>query len=495
MGMSVTVSEIDVPRRARSPTGSSRARASASRSRTSCVRSFVAWAMIRRMVGARWSSGGRPPLRPLVLLNDGEEDVLQRVVLLGDLEDADRLALETSGELACRGRGIALDDDVEAVAEERHAPGLHLGREDAGGARRLPRTDLEDAAALGGLHAARRALRHEFPGDHEAQAVALLRFLEVVRGDQDGRAPVRELVDHGPESPAGDGIDARGRLVEEENTRLVHHRRPEGHALLPAAGQAAGDLAAAVLEAGEGEDPSLPLFAALGRHAVDAGEEVQVLDDGEVVVQGELLGHVADPLPHALRAKPAAFAGQLDVPGGRLEEAAEHLDGRGLAGAVGAEETIDLTVAHLEIDARDGREAAEDLAEAARADGDGAVGSTVAAVAGERRDARLALETSQDRDEGVLERARRGPPAPLRGRRAPSRRDGRRSAGRRRSPRSPGAPTRPDGGRPRAPRCARGRGCRGARPGCRSGGRAPRASARRDDTARPRPGTGSPGGW
>src|SRR6266508_3266098 len=158
MGMSVTVSEIDVPRRARSPTGSSKARASASRSRTSCVRSFVAWAMIRRMVGARGSSGGRPPLCPLVHLNDGEEDVLQRVVLLGDLEDADRLALETSGELACRGRGIALDDDVEAVAEERHAPGLHLGLEDAGGARRLPRTDLEDAAALGGLHAARRAM-------------------------------------------------------------------------------------------------------------------------------------------------------------------------------------------------------------------------------------------------------------------------------------------------------------------------------------------------
>lgn len=50
--MSVTVSEIDVPRSAVSTTGKASARASASRSRRSWVRSFRAWAMIRRMAAA-----------------------------------------------------------------------------------------------------------------------------------------------------------------------------------------------------------------------------------------------------------------------------------------------------------------------------------------------------------------------------------------------------------------------------------------------------------
>ena len=87
------------------------------------------------------------------------------------------------------------------------------------------------------------------------------------------------------------------------------------------------------------------------RHAVDAGEEVEVLVDGEIVVERELLRHVPDLAPHARRAQAAALAGQLDESRARLDEAAQHLDRRRLAGAVGAEEAVDLTVAHREVHA------------------------------------------------------------------------------------------------------------------------------------------------
>ena len=115
------------------------------------------------------------------------------------------------------------------------------------------------------LIAAGRAFGDQFAGDHHAQAIALLGFFEVVRGDQDRGAGVGQPVDHGPEGAPGERIDAGGGFVEEENVGLVHDGRAKGHALLPAAGQAAGDLILLALEAGEREHPANLFFALLAR--------------------------------------------------------------------------------------------------------------------------------------------------------------------------------------------------------------------------------------
>src|SRR5437899_101669 len=142
----------------------------------------------------------------------------------------------------------------------------------------------------------------------------------------------------------------------------------------------------------------------LRRHAVDADEEVEVLVDGEVVVERELLRHVADLLPHALRAERADLARKPHLALARLHQAAEHLDGRGLPRPVGAEQAVDLAVAHLEVDALDRDELAERLAQAARADGDRLAGPRVVAAVRAPRHPCLAVEAAQDGDEGVLER-------------------------------------------------------------------------------------------
>src|SRR6185503_17335971 len=97
-------------------------------------------------------------------------------------------------------------------------------------------------------------------------------------------------------------------------------------------------------ESGEGEDPPRLLLALAGGHAIDAAEELEVLANGQVVVEGELLGHVPDALPHVLRAEIPPLARELDLAPGGIEEAAQHLDRGRLARAIRAEESVDLAV-------------------------------------------------------------------------------------------------------------------------------------------------------
>src|SRR4026207_5941 len=117
--MSVTVSEIVVPSSAVSTTGNTTARARARRSRSSWVRSFRAWARIRRMVGSR--RRGRPA-RAGGPLHDQGEDGPERGSLPSARGRADGGGLEAGAQVARRVVRVAIHDDVDAVAEERHAP-------------------------------------------------------------------------------------------------------------------------------------------------------------------------------------------------------------------------------------------------------------------------------------------------------------------------------------------------------------------------------------
>src|SRR5262249_61925372 len=144
---------------------------------------------------------------------------------------------------------------------------------------------------------------------------------------------------------------------------------------------------------------------------VDAGKEIEVLVDREIVVERKLLGHVAELLPDVLRTQLADLACQSHLARAGRQQATEHLDRGGLARTVGAEQSEDLAVAHLEIDALDRDEVAECLAQAARADRHRITDRLATVAVRKWRNARLALEAAQDPDERVLERRRRGPNA------------------------------------------------------------------------------------
>ena len=108
--------------------------------------------------------------------------------------------------------------------------------------------------------------------------------------------------------------------------------------------------------------------------AVERGEEAQVLLAGHGVVEVLLLEADADlGLGHGVVATDVS-AQDADLAAVGLQLPGEHLDGGGLAGAVGAQEAEDLAGRDLEADALDGLRVAVAEAQVLRADGS-AVGS------------------------------------------------------------------------------------------------------------------------
>ena len=111
----------------------------------------------------------------------------------------------------------------------------------------------EDLLDLGG-----RAERREPAGVNQRDAMAALRFVEIVRRHEHRHAFLRERVDETPELAARQRIDAARRLVEEEDRRLVEDGAAEREALPPPAGEVARERLLAAGQAGHLEHEAPP---------------------------------------------------------------------------------------------------------------------------------------------------------------------------------------------------------------------------------------------
>ena len=280
-----------------------------------------------------------------------------------------RLAQQPAHLRQLRPGGI--QHQVETVGEDAHPPGIPAAPQQVGRLLVVPGRylKLEQLAGLGRLHGGGGALDHAAAGDQETEPVALLRLLQVVGGHQDGGAGTGEIVDQPPELAPRHRVDAGGGLIEEQHLRIVQHRRAEGHPLLPAPRQLAGGHVPLTLQPAAGQHPVDPLAAQGAGDGVDPGIERQVLADREVVVEGELLAHVADPAQQVPAAQPAGLPRQGHLAGAGFQQPAEHLDGGGLAGAVGPQKPEDLAVAHLQIHLAHRLEVAEAAGEGPGGDG------------------------------------------------------------------------------------------------------------------------------
>ena len=116
--------------------------------------------------------------------------------------------------------------------------------------------------------------------------------------------------------------------------------------------------------------------ARLGAHVLavehaetgDFAAEKQALGDGQMFGEIEFLvdDDDAERLGGAIRRQLDRLAVEQDLAGGRLLEAGENLDERGLAGTVLAHERMDFAGAKIEIDAEEHLHAAEGLADSPR---------------------------------------------------------------------------------------------------------------------------------
>ena len=127
---------------------------------------------------------------------------------------------------------------------------------------------------------------------HQGQSIAAFRLVHKVGGDEEGDALLpgqgKELL---PETIPGDGVNAGGGLVQDEQLRRMDHRHRQGQALAHPQGQFLGTG----LEIGFQTEARRQFRDALGnpprREAIEPGVEVQVAPHAELPVEGEGLGH------------------------------------------------------------------------------------------------------------------------------------------------------------------------------------------------------------
>ena len=205
---------------------------------------------------------------------------------------------------------------------------------------------------------------------HQRNAVAPFRFVHEVGREEDRHAFVAGEADqNAPEGIAGDRVDARGRLVEDQHLGPMQNGDGQLQALFLPKGQAFGP---AVRDAGRSNRSSISSnarrSAVLGQ-AEEMGMELEILPNGQFIVERERLRHVADALAcrhvagveRATEKKRHPFRGR--------QQAREHLHRRALAAAVRAEKAEDLAGLDAEAHVIDRGELAEPLGQPLRLDG------------------------------------------------------------------------------------------------------------------------------
>jgi hypothetical protein len=195
-----------------------------------------------------------------------------------------------------------------------------------------------------------------------------------VGDEDDGDPALVEPAEHREEMVGLAGGQRRRRLVEHQHRRLRRERAADHHEL--ALGRAQPG------HGGRGIEPDAEGLEQLGGAAVQLGEahdrataqagvpDEHVLGDAEVLQGLDLLGHEGDAVPARVgrgpERDPPPVQQHVAVVASVRVDAVEDLHQRRLAGAVVAEQRVDLAAADREVDAAQRLEAGKGLREPAR---------------------------------------------------------------------------------------------------------------------------------
>ena len=188
----------------------------------------------------------------------------------------------------------------------------------------------------------RSGAKHLAVGQYIDARAHLQGLTHIVVGQQHAHPALGEAGEMVGDAGRGAGVEAGEWLVDEQHSGGTGKGADE----LDAASLAAGEgLAAGGREGGEVE-VSEQVGPALGSGGAGqvAQAGVDVFGDGEAAEDGGLLRHVAEP---GARAAPERVAGNVaaveaDLAALGAQQAREHAEGGGLAGAIGAEQADDL---------------------------------------------------------------------------------------------------------------------------------------------------------
>ena len=246
-----------------------------------------------------------------------------------------------------------------------------------------------------GLELCRRPLGDDAPVvDHHDVAGQSVGLFEVLRRQQDRGALADQVLDGHPEGLAALGVQARRRLVEEQDRRIGHQCGGQVQASAHAAGiglehAVAGTGQAEVLEQLVG-----PARRHLAAQVGEAPHHVDVLPAGQVLVHRGVLPGEPDGAADRVGLGDHVVAEHRGAPGVGAEDGGEDAHDGGLARTVRAEQTEHRAGLHLERDAVEGPHVAagEDLHEVVGLDGE----SGVRRMSHELRNLVIKLLTCQD---------------------------------------------------------------------------------------------------
>ncbi len=245
----------------------------------------------------------------------------------------------SANEMDTAGFGDGVDDC--RIVEQ---PRLKVARRFARG-----RIGLEAVAFGDGGNLLRRSAREQLALAQHKDPIAALGFVEIGRAHQDGKALLADQArDDLPQFAARQRIDADRRLVKQQHLGRADQRAGKTEFLLHAAGQIAGEALRKPGEVGHLQQLGIAAVAFLLTDAVQAGVEVEILLDAKVLVEPEPLRHIGDAILDLLRLARHVDAVDNQCPGVRPHQAGDEPDQRGLAGAVGADQSGECTARHLD---------------------------------------------------------------------------------------------------------------------------------------------------
>src|SRR5215208_3144678 len=216
----------------------------------------------------------------------------------------------------------------------------------------------------------RRPERDQPAAREERQALAALGLVHVVRRHQHRHPAAGEIVDQLPEGAARRRVHAGRGLVQEEHLRAVRGGAGQGDALLPPAAQRPHQLPRPRRQPQLVEQLGAALAPLDAQQPVYRGVEVQVLGDRQVLVQPELLRHVADALPDELRLPRHVVPHHRRLPRRRPQQPAEYADGRRLPRPVRPQKPEHLPALDAEVEMVHRDQRAEGARERMRLDGE-----------------------------------------------------------------------------------------------------------------------------
>ena len=179
-----------------------------------------------------------------------------------------------------------------------------------------------------------------------------------MRGDQHRGARAVDALEQVHDAAGGLGVEVARGLVAHQKRRAVDDGARDGDALLLAAGELVGHLVELLLQADQAQDLGDLRLDDVAALSDDLQRERDVLEDGLVRQQLEVLEHAADVAAQVRHAPVAhrreVLARDVDMALRRLHLADEHADEGGLARARMTHQEDELAGVDLQRDIRQG---------------------------------------------------------------------------------------------------------------------------------------------